>query len=163
MLQVRICHHIDCASLGGNLVTWVYDEIGCPGAILDEFCIRNLAGHTVGWVFGLSVFSLKGEHIGWFEDGVFFDIHNHVIGFVPGAKGLAPEMPPLAAEPAAPVFSKRPCAPTLRGRTARPRGQGWSAHCLASYLAFGDLPTGRGPFLRCRSGAAHAASGDLAH
>lgn len=135
------------------MVTWVYDEIGCPGAILDEFCIRNLSGSTVGWVFGLSVFSLKGEHIGWFEDGIFFDIENKMLGFVPGSKGLLLELPALAPDPAAPVFSKRPCVPTLRGRTARPRGMGWSRHCLASYLALSDVPAVRAPFMPRMTGS----------
>lgn len=122
------------------MVTWVYDEIGCAGALLDEFCIRNLAGKTVGWVFGVSMFSLKGEHIGWFEDGVMYDIQNNVLGFIPGAKGLALDMPALAAEPAMPALAKRPYVPTLRGRAPRPRGGGWSAASLASYLEERPLP-----------------------
>ena len=125
------------------MLTWLYDEIGCPGAILDEFCIRNLAGKPVGWVFGLSVFSLEGEHIGWFENGALFDVENKVLGFVPGATGLACELPPLAPDPVIPVLSKRPNVPALRGRTARPRGKGWSTHCLGSYLAFGSAPPAR--------------------
>ncbi len=129
------------------MVTWVYDEIGCAGAILDEFCIRNLSGNTVGWVFGLSVFSLKGEHIGWFEDGVFFDIENNVLGFLPGATGLPLEAPALASEPPVPVLGKRPCVPGLRGRTARPAGRGWSTFCLATYLAFPGVPVARAPFI----------------
>lgn len=121
--------------------------------MLDEFCIRNLAGQTVGWVFGLSVFSLKGEHVGWFEDGVFYDVDNKALGFVPGAAGLAPPLPPLAPEPAIPVLGKRPCVPTLRGRSTRPRGGGWSRQCLADYFACTALPAGRAPFMACR--AAH--------
>lgn len=143
------------------MLTWVYDEIGCPGAILDEFCLRNLSGETVGWVFGLSMFSLKGEHIGWFEDGLFFDVANKVIGFLPGAKTLM-ELPALASEPVMPVLPKRPCVPTLRGRSARPRGHGWSAQCLCNYLTFGELPATGTPFLPRRCGAAPA-SADLAH
>ena len=137
------------------MVTWIYDEIGCPGAILDEFCLRNLSGHTVGWVFGLSVFSLKGDHIGWFEEGVFFDVANKVIGFVPGAKAPL-ELPPLAPEPALPALLKRPCVPTLRGRSARARGHGWSAHCLCNYLSSGALSTPVGPYLPRRCTAASA-------
>lgn len=129
------------------MVTWVYDEIGCPGAILDEFCLRNLAGKPIGWVFGLSVFSLKGEHIGWFEDGAFFDVENKVLGFVPGAKGLALDLPPLAPDPGIPMLGKRPNVPALRGRSARPRAKGWSAHCLGSYLAFGAVPSARAPLI----------------
>jgi hypothetical protein len=139
------------------LVTWVYDEIGCAGAILDEFCLRNLSGDTVGWVFGLSVFSLKGEHIGWFEDGALFDVDNKVLGFVPGAVA-ALELPALAPEPPMPVLSKRPYVPTLRGRTARARGTGWSAHSLASYLAHGPTPVARAAFMpRIPGGAAPCA------
>lgn len=127
------------------MLTWVYDEIGCPGAILDDFCIRSLAGNTVGWVFGVSVFSLKGEHIGWCEDGVFYDVHNKVLGFVPGASGLALDVPALAAEPPMPTLGKRPCVPGLRGRASRPPGHGWSATCLASYLEGPELPSVRTP------------------
>lgn len=139
------------------MVTWVYDEIGCAGAILDEFCIRNLSGNTVGWVFGLSVFSLKGEHIGWFEDGVFFDIENNVLGFIPGSAGLALDCPALAPEPPVPPFGKRPHVPTLRGRSARPAGQGWSTFCLATYLSFTGMPVARAPFIhrRLAPGAGH--------
>lgn len=121
--------------------------------MLDEFCIRNLAGKAVGWVFGLSVFSPKGEHVGWFEEGTLFDIDNKVLGFVAGASlpGLA--LPALAPEPPEPALSKRPCVPTLRGRTARPRGQGWSARCLASYFASTDVPALPARFIPPGAGA----------
>ncbi len=125
------------------MVTWVYDEIGCAGAIVDEYCVRNLSGDTVAWVFGVSLFSLKGEHIGWYEDGVFYDIENRVLGFFASARGLALDMPALASEPPLPRFSKRPCVPGLRGRRARAPGQGWSRFCLPTYLQHGaalDVP-----------------------
>ncbi len=127
--------------------TWIYDEIGCAGAILDEFCVRNLSGETVAWAFGVSLFSLSGEHIGWYEDGVFYDIDNRVLGFSPEARGLALDMPPLAGEPHLPAFSKRPCVPTLRGRSVRPQGQGWSRHSLATYLQCALRPTHSGHFM----------------
>lgn len=139
------------------MLTWVYDEIGCAGAILDEFCIRNLSGDAVGWVFGVSVFSLKGEHIGWFEDGVMYDVQNNVLGFVPGARGALPETPALAPEPPMPAFSKRPCAPTLRGRTARPRGSaGWSASCLPTYLEYRPLAVQHTAFIPRLPAHAHS-------
>ena len=143
-------------------MTWIYDEIGCAGAILDEFCIRNLAGHTVGWVFGLSVFSLKGEHIGWFEDGIVFDIDNKVLGFVPGAKLAPAEAPPLASQPATPVFSKRPHVPTLRGRAARPHAQGWSRHSLAGYLSRATAPAARALFIPHLPGCGSSCAGGQA-
>jgi hypothetical protein len=138
------------------LITWIYDEIGCAGAILDEFCLRNLAGNAVGWVFGLSVFSLNGEHIGWSEDGVFYDIENKVLGFMPAATGLALERPGQAPEPVLPKFDKRPCVPLLRGRSARPAGRGWSCSSLGDYLSCNGVPPARAPFLPQRPpGAGH--------
>lgn len=144
------------------MVTWVYDEFGCAGAILDDFCIRNLAGNTVGWVFGLSVFSLKGDHIGWFEDGVFYDVENNALGFLPGTASLALDCPALAAEPTLPAFSKRPYVPTLRGRRARRAGRGWSTFCLATYLSFHGLPSQRTAFIPRGPGAGPGASHELA-
>lgn len=146
---------------GGKVITWVVDDIGCPGAILDEFCIRNLAGATVGWVFGISVFSLKGEHIGWYEDGVLYDIENQVLGFIPGATGLALACPALAPEPAAPAFAKRPHVPALRGRAARPPGRGWSSFCLSTYLSLAGVPPTRVPFMLRRPSAPPCGAHDL--
>lgn len=143
------------------MITWIYDDIGCPGAILDEFCIRNVAGHPVGWVFGLSVFSLKGEHLGWAENGVFYDIHNRVLGFVPGATGTTLTLPALAPEPPLPVLSKRPCVPGLRGRSSRPAGKGWSSASLANYLASGGSTGMRVPALVCRGAGAGSGACDL--
>ena len=144
------------------MLTWVYDEIGCAGAILDDFCIRNLSGHTVGWIFGVSMFSLKGEHIGWCEEGVLFDLHNNVLGFVPDASGLRLDMPALAAEPPMPAFSKRPCVPGLRARSKRPAGRGWAQVCLATYLERAGVAPVAAPFRVPMLGHAHAACGTLA-
>lgn len=116
------------------MVTWMYDETGRPAAILDEFCLRNLDGVPQAWVFGVSVFSLRGEHIGWFEHGVLFDIDNRKLGFVDGALGLGAQAPLLHAVPLAPQFGKRPCVPALRARRSRPSGGGWSSERLAEYL-----------------------------
>jgi hypothetical protein len=149
--------------LGGHLLTWVYDEIGCAGALLDDFCIRNLSGETIGWVFGLSLFSLKGEHTGWFEEGVFYDVQNKVIGFVPGAPGLRLEQPALAPEPPLPAFKKRPYVPSLRGRTSRPAGKGWSSFCLATYLEFPQEAAPRVQFMSIIHSLDRAAGGDCAH
>lgn len=124
--------------------------------------MRNLSGATVAWVFGVSLFSLKGEHIGWYEDGVFYDIENKVLGFLAGAKGLELDMPALAGEPALPKFSKRPYVPTLRGRTARPAGRGWSSFCLPSYLEFGARPQ-LPPFIPRTGASGRGSPRDLSH
>lgn len=130
--------------------------------MLDEYCIRNLSGDAVGWVFGVSMFSLKGEHIGWFEDGVMYDVENRVLGFIAGARGLLSDPPALAAEPPVPALSKRPCVPTLRGRTARPRAAGWSAYCLATYLACRQGISAATDFIPRAPGMLHAVGAELA-
>lgn len=116
------------------MVTWIYDETGNAGALLDEFCVRNLDGVPVAWVFGVTLFSIRGDHIGWFEHGVLFDVHNNKLGFVEGALGLGSGAPPRQISPPVPPFGKRPCVPALRARVARPVGAGWSADLLGDYL-----------------------------
>lgn len=130
--------------------------------MLDEYCIRNLSGDAVGWVFGVSMFSLNGEHIGWFEDGVMYDVENRVLGFIAGARGLLSDPPELGAQPPVPALSKRPCVPTLRGRTARPRASGWSAYCLATYLASRQGISTATAFIARAPGMLHAVGAELA-
>ena len=122
------------------MVTWLYDETGNAGAILDEFCLRGLDGAPMGWVFGVSAFALRGEHIGWFEHGVLFDVHNRKIGFLAGALGLGGASPPLADAPPLPAFPRRPNVPPLRARLARPTASGWSGQRLGDYLDRFEMP-----------------------
>ncbi|ATQ77548.1 hypothetical protein CR152_25890 [Massilia violaceinigra] len=119
------------------MVTWLYDEAGRASAILDEFCLRTIGGEPAGFVFGLSAFSLKGEHIGWFEDGVFYDVENRILGFLAGARGMAHDVPVLLPPPPEPAFRKRPNVPTLRARPLRRAAGGWSRHALSAYFNSG--------------------------
>ncbi|RSZ59990.1 hypothetical protein HF313_14840 [Massilia atriviolacea] len=118
-------------------MTWLYDEAGRASAILDEFCLRTIDGEPAGYVFGLSAFSIKGEHIGWFEDGVLYDVENRILGFLAGARGMAHDFPALQPPPPEPVFGKRPNVPTLRARPVRRPAGGWSRHALADYVDSG--------------------------
>lgn len=116
------------------LLTWLYDATGSPAAILDEFCIRDGAGEPAAFMFGLSAFSLRGEHIGWFEEGILFDADNRIVGFVAGARGLPRDFPSPEPAPPLPLFGKRPLAPPLRARPVRRPSSGWSSHLLGDYL-----------------------------
>ncbi|MDQ1922413.1 4-fold beta flower protein [Massilia pseudoviolaceinigra] len=116
------------------MLTWLYDEAGRASAILDEFCLRTIGGDPAGFVFGLSAFSLKGEHIGWFEDGVFYDVENRILGFLAGARGMARDVPILLPPPPEPALRKRPNVPTLRARPLRRAAGGWSRHVLLDYV-----------------------------
>ena len=145
------------------MVTWIYDEMGSAAAILDEFCLRSLDGVPLAWVFGVSVFSIRGDHIGWFEHGVLFDVDNNRLGFLQGALGLGGKSPPLQAAPALPPFSKRPCVPALRARLARPQGGAWSSHRVTDYLEHGDWLGLRAAALAPRSAPARPPSMDISH
>ena len=142
------------------MVTWLYDQAGQAGAVLDEFCLRSVDGTPQAWVFGVSVFALKGEHIGWFEHGVLFDVDNRKLGFLSGALGLGRAMPPLAEAPPLPAFSKRPYVPTLRARLARPAAGGWSDQRLADYLEGRESAALRHA---AHSAARHGVNADMQH
>lgn len=122
------------------LVTWLYDEAGRASAILDEFLLRTVDGEPAGFVFGLSAFSVRGEHLGWFEDGVLYDVENCPLGFLDGARGMALAVPALQPAPPEPVFGKRPNVPPLRARPVRRPANGWSRHVLADYIDAAAAP-----------------------
>jgi hypothetical protein len=113
---------------------WIYDQYGLAGAILDDYSIRNRDGNVIAWVFGIGVFALAGEHIGWFEDGVLFDSDNCALGFVSAAKGLKLVTPAVVSAPAIPQLPRRPSTPRLHGKPGRPEPGPWSSRSLTSYF-----------------------------
>jgi hypothetical protein len=113
---------------------WIYDQYGLAGAILDDYSIRNRNGDVVAWVFGIGVFALPGDHIGWFEDGVLFDSDNCALGFVNAAKGLKLVTPTIVSTPAIPPLPRRPSTPRLHGKPGRPDPGPWSRHALDAYF-----------------------------
>ncbi len=113
---------------------WIYDQYGLAGAILDDYSLRNRDGTVVAWVFGIGVFAMPGEHIGWFEDGVLYDSNNCALGFVEANKGLSLVTPVVMPAPSMPVFPRRPSTPRLHGKSGRPEPGGWSTHSLDTYF-----------------------------
>lgn len=118
---------------------WIYDISGYPAAILDEYCIRSETGTPIGWIFGISLFSREGVHLGWAEHGVFYDFDNRIAGFVPELAGELAGAPHCLSAPPLPLLKKRPNVPTLRGRNSRPAGGGWSSRLLGDLLAAGSI------------------------
>jgi hypothetical protein len=113
---------------------WIYDQVGLAGAILDDYSIRNRDGNVVAWVFGIGVFALPGEHIGWFEDGVLYDSDNCVLGFIDAAKGRKVVTPLVVSTPALPPFARRPSTPRLHGKPGRLEPGPWSGRSLQDYF-----------------------------
>jgi hypothetical protein len=87
------------------MADWIIDRAGEPVQILDEYCFRSLSGEVTAWLFGNGVYSLKGDHIGWFEMSTLYDLHNGVIGMLQQACTSLPagsmpdEMPSFARRP----------------------------------------------------------------
>jgi hypothetical protein len=112
---------------------WIYDRQGQASAILDGDCVRTDGGEVAAWISGSNLYSLSGEHIGWFENGVLRDSDNQVIAFLREATDL-PSRPGLGGTPGTPGFSGKPGKPGFSGRPGRPGRGGWSEHNLTEYL-----------------------------
>jgi hypothetical protein len=115
------------------MVEWIFDKNGKATAIFDADCIRTGAGDVAVWIARNNLYSLKGDHIGWFENGVFYDSNNNIIGFLRGASGLS-SRPGLSGLPGMPGFSGRPGRPGFSGVPGRPGKGGWSRYGLDGYI-----------------------------
>jgi 4-fold beta flower protein len=118
------------------MAKWVYDRHGSPRVIWDDDCVRNAAGVVIGWVSSTGLFSLHGTHIGWAEDGVFYDRDNQALGFTSDATGYLPGRPGMSGAPGMPGFTGRPGRPGLSGMSGRPGHGGWSHSTLDGYFTY---------------------------
>jgi hypothetical protein len=113
---------------------WIFDRNGRATLILDSDCIRSSRGQVVAWISGNNFYTMQGRHCGWFEDGVFSDSHNRVLGFLRNATGHLPSRPGIGGTPGTPGFAGRPGRPGFSGAPGRPGRGGWSNEDLASYF-----------------------------
>jgi hypothetical protein len=106
---------------------WIYDRQGRPQIIVDGDRFLDRSGiNTIGWINGISVFTLTGQHAGWFENGVLWDIRNRCIGFTMEATGDFPTRPDITETRLMPDIGKRPRSPTLADTPIRPERCDWS-------------------------------------
>ncbi|KAF0144893.1 MAG: Uncharacterized protein FD156_1464 [Nitrospirae bacterium] len=113
---------------------WLFDRNGNASAILDRDCVRSNSGDVISWISDQNVYSLNGNHIGWFDRGVIYDSDNDVLGFTRNATGPLPSRPGLSETPSIQGFSGRPGRPSFGGVPGRPGYGGWSKHDLKQYL-----------------------------
>jgi len=102
--------------------------------IFDSDCIRNNRGTVVAWISGNSIYTLKGRHCGWFENGILFDSSNDVIGFLRDSTGGLPSVPGIGGTPGTPGFSGKPGRPGFSGVPGRPGRGGWSKEDLSNFF-----------------------------
>jgi len=113
---------------------WVHNRNGRATLIYDSDCFRDNRGKVIAWISGNSVYTLRGKHCGWFEDGVLTDSRNKVLGFLRNSTGSLPSGPGLGGTPDTPGFAGRPGRPGFSGTPGRPGRGGWSEEDLASYF-----------------------------
>ncbi len=112
---------------------WIYNCNGTPTCILDQDCIRDEGGSVAAWISGKNLYSLSGVHIGWFDNGIFYDSDNCALGFIRDSHGL-PSRPGLAGTPGRPGFAGRPGKPGFAGAPGRPGKGGWSRRTIEDYI-----------------------------
>lgn len=127
------------------MAEWMVGPQGDALIILDEFAFRDHAGAVTAWVCGNGVYNLGGEHIGWFEDGRFYDVRNRLTCMLAEAAEIdgdddARNLPPM------PEFFRRPPMPRLKARKRRSGAAG-----AGEGVATGHLHQPRGMTLPSRA------------
>lgn len=84
----------------------------------DNDAIRDLQGRVIGWIYDDAVFGVRGQHVGYFNDGLFRDDHGAVVAWIEGATG-GPAKPARAARPAQQARAARPARAARSARTAQ--------------------------------------------
>ncbi len=68
----------------------VYDEHGRQWALVNDKNIHDSAsGGLILWIWGRHLFTWRGEHVGFFENGWLRDHDGRCVGFTPDAEGGA--------------------------------------------------------------------------
>ena len=108
----------------GTVVAWLY-----VNDILD------LGGTHRGFVHGSNVISYQnGRHLGWFEEGAFWDAQNCAIGMTRDASAPIPR-PGLSGVPGKPGIGGRPGRPGVPGTPGKPgRSGSWSTQDWNSWM-----------------------------
>jgi hypothetical protein len=97
-------------------------------------CIRDLNGATIGWLYEDAVHGVRGQHVGYFNDGAFRDHSGEVVAWVDGATGT-PLKPIQHIRPVQPVKHVNPVRAVREVKHVRAvRSISWSASSILEYL-----------------------------
>jgi hypothetical protein len=85
-----------------------YDHNGRPVAYTqDGVHIYSFSGEPVAYLYGMSVYSFSGQHLGWFEDGWIRDNSGNCAFYTQHAQG-GPVKPVKNVKPVKSVKSVKP-------------------------------------------------------
>jgi hypothetical protein len=105
------------------------DPVAFAGKIAEGKMIILEPGHRS------YLFSLRGWHIGWFDDCVISDRDNRALAFTRDHTGHLPYTPGTSGTPGMPGLSGTPGRPGFSGTPGRPGLGGWSSHDAAAYFS----------------------------
>ena len=116
-----------------DLAEWIFDQHGDPQFIVDDTRFVDKSGLTVGWHKADYVYSLVGDHLGWYQGGVLFDSANRAVGF-----SVTAQVPPtltLSSTPPSPTNVPSRRSPELKPVLMLPRRtDAWSTLKLEDYF-----------------------------
>lgn len=121
--------------LGGyKMVMWLFNKMGEAEIFVYKDRFISKYGRNLSWIQLNNVYSLDGNHIGWFEDGVLYDQNNDTLAFTATATGYMPYRPGICGVPGVPGIPGRPGMPGFSGIPGRPGFGAWSAETLESFF-----------------------------
>ena len=105
----------------------IYGRNGQVVGWFDDGELLDLHGRYAAFVNSGSIISYRGNgHIGWFEDGVFWDQNFLAVGMLRNATASLPR-PGFGGTPGRPGKAGRPGKPGIPGTPGRPgRSNSWS-------------------------------------
>lgn len=117
------------------MAEWLFDKGGHPCLILDGNCVRDKGGYVIGWIIDPNVYSSTGQHIGWLEGGIIYDINNFPLVFSRNHTGSLPYNPGLTGTSSMPGFTGTTGRPGFQGTRGKPgRSNSWSKNDPLDYF-----------------------------
>lgn len=114
---------------------WIFNRNGQATIIWDGDCFRNKCGQVIAWTTKEFIYNIRGQHVGWFEEGVLYDSFNRALGFVRDCTGYLPSLPGISGTPGMPGFTGKPGKPIFSSPTGRPGLGSWSSENLENYFS----------------------------
>lgn len=105
------------------MTEWLIDRNGRMPLFLYHDRFISEQGHNLGWLIGNNVFSLTGNHLGWFEHGILYDGNNDIVALAahPTAHKrsfpVEKKLPQMPDAPMMPGLSDTPWRPLTGGRS----------------------------------------------
>lgn len=117
------------------MAKWIFNKHGQAAALDCGDSIYDRTGRFRLWIIGHNLYTMCGKHVGWAENGVFYDSDNLVVGFTLDHTRPLPYSPGCGGDPGMPLYlSAKPALTAHEGEPGRPGYGGWSEITLEDYI-----------------------------